>query len=79
MPNSLREIERFFESGGDNQALPLRLSALFSSYGYKKYRMSRFEEYSLYAGNLDFLAGSNVITFAGADGKLLALRPDVTL
>ena len=79
MPGSLKGIERFFEGGGDGQALPVKLSALFSSYGYKKYRMSRFEEYSLYAQNFDFLAGSNVITFGGADGKLLALRPDVTL
>ena len=79
MPSSLKGIERFYERGGDGQTLPLKLSALFSSYGYKKYRMSRFEEYSLYADNFDFLAGSNVITFGGADGKLLALRPDVTL
>ena len=78
MPSSLKGIERFYERGGDGQTLPLKLSALFSSYGYKKYRMSRFEEYSLYADNFDFLAGSNVITFGGADGKLLALRPDVT-
>lgn len=79
MPSLLKGIERFFENGGDGQTLPLRLSALFSSYGYKKYRMSRFEEYSLYAENFDFLAGSNVITFGGEGGKLLALRPDVTL
>ena len=79
MPSSLKGIERFFERGGDGQTLPFKLSALFSSYGYKKYRMSRFEEYSLYAENFDFLAGSNVITFGGEGGKLLALRPDVTL
>ena len=43
MPSSLKGIERFFEGGGDGQALPVKLSALFASYGYKKYRMSRFE------------------------------------
>ena len=79
MPSSSKWTDKFFERGGDGQTLPFKLSALFSSYGYKKYRMSRFEEYSLYAENFDFLAGSNVITFGGADGKLLALRPDVTL
>ncbi len=55
------------------------LRELYLSYGYKPYRMSKFEEYDLYADNKDFLVSDNVITFTDTDGKLLALKPDVTL
>ena len=55
------------------------LCALYESAGYKKYRMSKFEEYALYVQNKDFLVSENVITFTDTDGKLLALKPDVTL
>lgn len=57
----------------------LKLRGIYEQYGYKKYRMGRFEEYSLYAKNQSFLAGENIITFTDLDGKLLALKPDVTL
>lgn len=57
----------------------LSLRALYSDYGYKKYRMSKFEEYDLYAKNKDYLVSESVITFTDTDGKLLALKPDVTL
>lgn len=55
------------------------LGRLFESYGYKKYLMSRFEEYSLYMENKDFLASDKIITFTDSDGRLMALKPDVTL
>jgi ATP phosphoribosyltransferase regulatory subunit len=55
------------------------LTSLYESRGYKKYKPSSFEEYSLYLENRDFLISKNVITFSGIGGKLLALRPDVTL
>ena len=41
--------------------------------------MSKFEEYDLYVRNKDFLIGDSVITFNDTNGKLLALKPDVTL
>jgi len=41
--------------------------------------MSRFEEYDLYVRNKDFLVSDQVITFSDRTGKLLALKPDVTL
>lgn len=59
--------------------LALTLSALYDSAGYGRYRMSKFEEYSLYLENKNFLTGENVITFNDLDGRLLALKPDVTL
>ena len=55
------------------------LRALYSEYGYKRYRMSKFEEYDLYAGKKDYLVSESIITFTDTDGKLLALKPDVTL
>jgi len=57
----------------------ITLRALYKSYGYLPYKMSKFEEYDLYAGNKDFLVSDRVITFNDTDGKLLALKPDVTL
>ncbi len=41
--------------------------------------MSRFEEYDLYAANKDFLAGEGIITFTDPSGRLMALKPDVTM
>jgi ATP phosphoribosyltransferase regulatory subunit len=55
------------------------LTALYESRGYKKYKPTSFEEYSLYLENRDFLISKNVITFSDVSGKLMALRPDVTL
>ena len=55
------------------------LCAIYEGAGYKKYRMSKFEEYALYVQNKDFLVSESVITFTDTDGKLLALKPDVTL
>jgi ATP phosphoribosyltransferase regulatory subunit len=41
--------------------------------------MGRFEEYGLYQENRRFLSSEQVITFTDLDGRLLALKPDVTL
>lgn len=57
----------------------LALRGLYRGAGYALYRMSKFEEYDLYAGNKDFLISDNVITFTDVGGKLMALKPDVTL
>ena len=55
------------------------LRSLYHASGYGHFKMSRFEEYDLYAKNKDFLASSDVLTFTDLSGKLLALKPDVTL
>jgi len=55
------------------------LRALYSLYGYSQYKMSKFEAYDLYVRNKDYLVSDNIITFTDTDGKLLALKPDVTL
>ena len=56
-----------------------KLRQLYSKYGYSQYKMSKFEEYDLYVRNKDFLISDSVITFTDTNGKLLALKPDVTL
>ena len=55
------------------------LRGLYEGYGYSPYKMSKFEEYDLYVRNKDFLISDGVITFTDTDGKLMALKPDVTL
>ena len=61
------------------EAASLHLRRLYSDHGYSFYRMSRFEEYDFYADKKGFLMSNAVLTFTDADGRLMALRPDVTL
>lgn len=56
----------------------LSLKALYRSYGYREYKLSGFDDYSLYAENKSFLDGRGVLTL-NLGGRLTALRPDVTL
>lgn len=55
------------------------LGQLYRKYGYVRYKVSKFEEYDLYVQNKSFLVSENVLTFTDTDGKLMALKPDVTL
>jgi len=55
------------------------LNKIYEKYGYKKFKMSKFEPYELYMENKDFLNSNQVISFTDLDGELLALKPDVTL
>ncbi|MBQ7416060.1 MAG: ATP phosphoribosyltransferase regulatory subunit [Oscillospiraceae bacterium] len=64
---------------GSAERVALSLRALYNQYGYSQYKMSKFEEYDLYARNKDFLISDGVITFTDLSGKLMALKPDVTL
>ena len=61
------------------EKIAYELRALYAKYGYLPYKMSKFEPYDLYVSNKEFLVGDGVITFNDTDGKLLALKPDVTL
>ncbi len=57
----------------------ITLRGLYEQAGYQKYRMSRFEEYALYQQYERFLPDPQVITFTDLDGRLCAIKPDVTL
>ena len=61
------------------ERVSLTLRELYERYGYKKYRMGQFEEYGLYMEHKNFLSSENVIAFTDLDGRLMALKPDVTL
>ncbi|MBQ5911319.1 MAG: ATP phosphoribosyltransferase regulatory subunit [Clostridia bacterium] len=61
------------------EKVSMKLTQLFASFGYKKFKMSKFEEYDLYIENKSFLKSENIIAFNDPTGKLLALKPDVTL
>lgn len=56
-----------------------RLRELYGQYGYTYYKMSKFEEYDLYVRSKSFLPSEHIPTFTDTDGKLMALKPDVTL
>ena len=62
----------------DEQAI-YKLRELYGKHGYSHYRVSKFEEYDLYAKNKSFLVSENLLTFTDTNGKLMALKPDVTL
>jgi len=55
------------------------LRELFESRGFRRTRPGRFEDYNLYAENRNFLTSGHAITFMDMDGRLLALKSDVTL
>ena len=64
---------------GAQEKYAMALRSLYRQWGYRLYKMSRFEEYDLYARNKDFLPSENVLTFTDTNGRLMALKPDVTL
>ncbi len=55
------------------------LRSLYAMHGYERFKMSRFEEYELYVRNKDFLVSDRMITFTDNHGRMLALKPDVTI
>ena len=55
------------------------LCDLYSAYGYRQYKVSKFESYDLYASNRNFLQSKQILTFTDTNGRLMALKPDVTL
>lgn len=54
------------------------LRELYTKNGYERFKMNKFEEYELYMRNKDFLISDGVIPF-NEGGRLMALKPDVTL
>ena len=63
----------------NDEQVVLNLRKLYRKYGYACFKMGKFEEYDLYAQNKEFLISDRLITFTDTNGKLMALKPDVTL
>lgn len=57
----------------------LKLGALFERYGFARYYMGKFESYDLYRENKNFLKSDTAITFTDSAGRLMALKPDITM
>ena len=76
MDNGMRFDESILRN--DEKAV-FALRSLYNKKGYSRYKMSKFEEYDFYSENKDFLVSDGIITFTDTTGKLMALKPDVTL
>ncbi|MBQ6401340.1 MAG: ATP phosphoribosyltransferase regulatory subunit [Firmicutes bacterium] len=72
MTNPVTQLQR-------NEQMIFDLRAMYADYGYAPFRIRKFEEYELYVKNKDFIDSANIITFTDTNGKLMALKPDVTL
>ncbi len=72
-------MQNFITSLPTEDRLPLELSKLYEQFGYQKYCMSKFEEYGFYSDNRDFLSTDGIIAFNNSAGRLMALKPDITL
>ncbi len=57
----------------------LCLTALYQSHGFVHTSPPKFEEYALYHDNKNFLDTERILTFTDQSGRLMALKPDVTL
>lgn len=72
-------MEDIVESLTREELVMIRLSRLFARFGYHRYRMGKFETYDMYLANKAFLNNQQIITFTDGTGKLVALKPDVTM
>ncbi len=61
------------------ERIMFELRELYLGYGYRPYKVGKFEEYDFYMRNKKFLASERVLSFSDTNGKLKALKPDVTL
>lgn len=72
-------MDTWLERLPKEEQVTLELRALLERRGYRRYQMSSFETYDMYSENKSFLRGGGVITFTDAYGRLMALKPDVTM
>ncbi len=72
-------MDNIIKSLSREELVTIRVSHLFAQYGYSHYRMGKFETYDMYLENRAFLDNQQIITFTDGTGKLVALKPDVTM
>ena len=63
----------------NDNAIVSKLTKIYEQYGYKKIKLSKFEDYNLYNNYKDFIQTEHILTFMNLNGNLQSLRPDVTL
>ena len=71
-------MKNYIKNMSKKDLVLLNIRKMYDSYGYKKISLPSFEEHDLYNENKDFI-DRNVLTVMSPNGKLLALRPDITL
>ena len=71
-------MKNYIKNMSKKDLVLLNIRKMYDSYGYKRISLPSFEEYDLYNENKDFI-DRNVLTVMSPNGKLLALRPDITL
>lgn len=79
MQNNIQSKTSFLPLLKPEERAIFELRALYQKYGYRQFKMGKFEEYDLYVKNKDFLVSDGIITFTDTNGRLMALKPDVTL
>ena len=72
-------MDNLFSVLKPEEQIALKLRNLYQSRGFQLFHLSSFEEYELYSQNKNFIREAEVITFTGGDGRIMALKPDVTL
>ncbi len=72
-------MELKLETLRKSEQITYLLRSIYEQYGYRKFRMGKFEEYDFYTENRDFLSDGQIITFTDLSGRLMALKPDVTM
>lgn len=72
-------MDNLFSVLKPEEQIALQLRNLYQQRGFQLYHLSSFEEYELYSQNKKFINEAEVITFTGGDGRIMALKPDVTL
>ncbi len=72
-------MDILFDDIGWEDKITLTLGTMYGRYGYGRYRMEKFEAYDMYMENKNFLKSTSVITFPDSAGRLMALKPDVTM
>ncbi len=72
-------MDRILAALDSTERIIYTLRSLYLEYGYRRYKMDKFEDYDLYGRNRDFLVSDRLITFTDGNGRLKALKPDVTL
>lgn len=72
-------LENLLQRLPKTEQIPITLRDLYERYGYTKYRMAKFEPYDLYREHKGFLKSEGILTFNDKKGRLLALKPDVTI
>ena len=66
-------MNKKFEVMLRDEEYSIGLRRLFESFGYKKFKMRKFEKYELYLENKSFLRNGNIITVTDPKGRLLAM------